>query len=220
LRTSGSSELAGRIVAIVGDARERGLDREPGPTVYSCMSAPNPTPYFLVRTHGDPAALISAIRRGMKEIEPLRSVYDAAPLQDRLGDAFKENRLRAFVLAMFAASALLLACVGLYGTVSYVVSLRRREIGVRMAIGATRSGIVRFFVAQGARVAATGCLVGLGLSLGSGRVLSGMLYGVTASDPLTLSGVTGLVLTVASLAVLVPSARAAFVDPTKVLRDQ
>jgi putative ABC transport system permease protein len=209
-----------RIVGVVGDARERGLDREPGPTVYSCVSAPNPMPHFLVRTRGEPLAVAQAVRLKMKELEPLRSVYDIAPLEERIGDAFTENRLRTTVLVLFAATALSLACVGLYGTLSYVVSLRRREVGLRLALGARRSDILRQFLGQGLRVAGVACLCGLVLSLAFTRVLSNMLYGVSASDPVTLSSVIAIVLVVAGLAALVPATRAALVEPMRVLRGE
>ncbi len=210
---------ASRIVGVVGDARERGLDQEPGPTVYWCMSAPNPMPYFVVHARGDLGALAPSVRRLMKEIEPLRSVYEVAPLEERIGDAFAENRLRMLLLALFATTALSLACVGLYGTLSYAISVRRREVGLRLALGAPRRGIVAHFLARVAWVVAPACVLGIVLSFASSRLLSGMLYGVSPSDPTTLLGVVALVLAVATLAVLVPVTRAALLEPTKVLRD-
>jgi predicted permease len=210
----------GRIVGIVGDARERGLDRDPGPIVYSCFSAPNPMPYFLVRTRGEPAAVAQAVRLKLKELEPLRAVYDIAPLEERIGDAFAQNRLRMVLLVLFAMTALSLACVGIYGTLGYVVSLRRREIGLRLALGAVRSDIIRQFLMQGLRVAGFACVCGLVLSLAFTRVLSTMLYGVSPSDPITLSIVTAIVLAVAAIASLVPAIRGARLDPMRVLRDE
>lgn len=217
---SGNNARSDRIVGIVGNIRERGLDREPGPTVYWCRSAPNPTPYFLVRTAGDPSAIGSAVRLRMKEMDPLRSVYDVAPLEQRIGDAFKESRLRMLLVTLFAASALSLTCIGLYGTLSYVVSLRSREVGLRLAIGATRARILRQFLWQGLGVAGAGCAIGLLLALVSTRAMGGMLYGVSASDPLTLVVVIATVLLVAAVAAFVPAARAAFVEPMRVLREQ
>jgi len=211
---------ASRIVGVVGDARERGLDREPGPTVYWCMSAPSPMPYFVVRARGDLGAVAQSVRMLMKDIEPLRSVYEVAPLEERIGDAFKENRLRMLLLAVFATAALSLACVGLYGTLSYAISVRRREVGLRLALGAPRHGIVGHFLARVAWVVGPACALGIALSLASSRLLSGMLYGVSPSGPATLLGVVGLVLAVATLAVLVPATRAALLEPTQVLRDQ
>jgi predicted permease len=220
LSTASGSSPPARIVGIVGDARERGLDREPGPVVYTCLSAPNPTPYFLVRTHGEPLALTQTVRGRMKELEPGRAVYDIAPVEERIGDAFTQNRLRTLLLVLFAVTALSLACVGLYGTLSYVVNLRRREVGLRLALGAARTDIIRQFLVQGLRVAALASLCGLMLSLALTRVLSHMLYGVSPSDPVTLSSVIAIVLVVAGLAALVPATRAALVDPMRVLRDE
>lgn len=165
-----------RIVGVVADARERGLDRDPGPTVYSCAFW-HPMPYFLVRTHGDPLAIAHAVRLKIKEIDPLRSVYDVAPLEERIGDAFTENRLRTALLVLFAVTALSLACVGLYGTLSYVVSLRRREVGLRLALGALRRQIIGQYLVHGLRVVGLACVCGLALSFAFTRALSSMLYG-------------------------------------------
>jgi predicted permease len=209
-----------RIIGIVGDAREQGIDRSPTPTVYQCFSAPTPFPLFLVRTSGDPAALSSAVRLKINALEPLRSVYDIAPLDERIGDAYAENRLRTVVLAALAVTALVLACLGIYGTLGYVVGLRRREIGLRLALGAARSRILRQFVSQGVRVAAIACAFGLGLSFMFTRALSGMLFGVTPNDPATLAAAVAGVLGVAALAALIPAARAALVQPMRTLRDE
>jgi putative ABC transport system permease protein len=208
-----------RVVGIVGDARERGLDRAPEPTVYTCYSTPNPTPYFLLRTDVEPMALAQTVRLKIKEIEPLRSVYDIAPLEERIEGAFAENRLRTTLLVLFAVAALSLACVGLYGTLSYMVSLRRREVGLRLALGAARGGIVRQFLLQALRVVGVACVCGLALSVAFTRVLSGMLYGVSPLDPVVLAGVVAVVLVIASLAALIPATRAALVEPMQVLRD-
>jgi putative ABC transport system permease protein len=209
-----------QIVGIVGNARERGLDRDPVPIVYTCFNAPNPTPYVLLRTSGDPAALIQAVRARVNAIEPQRAVYDIAPLGTLLGDAFTQNRLRAGLVAVFAASALVLACVGLYGTLSYAVNLRRREIGLRLALGAMRRDIIRRYVTQVLLIASAASVCGLALARALSGVMAGMLVGVSPGDPLTLAGVTALVLLVAGIAALVPATRAALVEPMRVLRDE
>jgi putative ABC transport system permease protein len=209
-----------RIVGIVGDAREGGIDRDPAPAVYSCFSAPTPFPWFLVRTSGDQLTVASAVRLKINELEPLRSVYDIMPLDERIGGAYAQNRLRTVVLALFAVTALSLACLGIYGTLSYVASLRRREVGLRLALGAGRSGIMRQFMGQGMRVAGLACVCGLALSVAFTRVLSGMLYGVSPSDPATLFSVVAIVLAVAALAAFIPAARAAFLPPMRALREE
>jgi putative ABC transport system permease protein len=211
---------AGEIRGIVGDAREQGMNREPGPTVYWCMSAPMPDPHYLVRTRTEPMVLAETLRQKIHELEPGRSVFEFMPLEEHLDEAFAENRLRTVLLGVFSATAISLACIGLYGTLSYSVSMRRREVGLRLALGALRGQIVKQFLLQGLGVSFLGCVAGWGLAVVFGRVLSGMLYGVTSSDVTTLSAVVLLVLVVAAVASLVPAIRAARVEPMNVLRDE
>ena len=163
--------------------------------------------------------MAETVRRKIKEIEPARSVFDLTPLEDRLGEAYSENRLRMMTLASFALTAVLLACVGLYGTLGYLVSIRRREIGLRLALGAMRGQIVRRYFGQGVGVAVVACAAGLGLSVLFNRALASMLIGVSPSDPTTLGAVSLVILTAAALASVVPSIRAALVEPTQVLRE-
>ena len=208
------------IVAVTGNAREQGIDREPVPTVYSCISAPNPTPYFLVRTEGDPIALAQTVRVTMRAREPLRSVYAIATLEDRIGGAFAQNRLRTQVLSGFAATAVALAGIGLYGTLSYVVGLRRREVGLRLALGATRQMIVSQFLRQGLTVIAVACAAGLALAAMATRVLEGMLFGVSPADPWVLSSVIAIVMAVTLVGALIPAVRASMIAPMRALRDE
>jgi putative ABC transport system permease protein len=209
----------GRIVAVVGNARERGIDHDPVPTVYTCLGAPNPTPYFVLRTSAEPLAMVRAVRAKMKEIEPQRSVHDIGALDERIDAAYSVRRLLTLLLLLFALSALSLACVGLYGTLSYAIGLRRREVGLRMALGALRGDIVRHFLGQGLRVVGFACASGLVLALALRRVMAGLLFGVSATDASTLAFVVALVLVTAALASLVPAVRAARLDPMRVLRE-
>lgn len=208
------------IRGIVGDAREQGLSSAPIPTAYWCVSAPNPSPYFLVRTQSDPALMAETVRQRIHSIDPARSVYDISPLQQHLSDTFAEDRLRTLLLTLFALTAISLACIGLYGTLSYFVTVRKREIGLRLALGAARSQIVARFMTQAIAVTALGCTAGIGLAFLSTRAFSGMLYGVSASDPKTFILIPLLVLIVATIASFVPAIRAARVDPMQVLRDE
>lgn len=211
---------AARIVGIVADAREQGLNQEPVPIVYWCHSAPVPAPLFLVRTRTEPMAMAETIRRKLHELEPRRSVYEMMPLSERLDDTFAENRLRTALLTAFAVTAVSLAAVGLYGTLSYLVSMRRREIGVRIALGALRREVASSFLRQGLRVSLAGCIAGLWLAVALGRALSGMLYGVSPLDLRTFLGVLLLVLVTAALSSLWPAIRAARIDPMRVLREE
>jgi putative ABC transport system permease protein len=211
---------AARIVGVVADAREEGLIREPVPTVYWCNSAPVPAPLFLVRTRGEQTALAETIRRRIHELEPRRSVYEVMALEDRLADTFAEHRLRTTLLTAFAGTAVLLAAIGLYGTLSYIVSMRRREIGVRMAMGALRSNIAATFMRQGLGVSLAGCAAGIVVAGVLGRVLVGMLYGVSPLDAATFLGVVLLMGTIATVSSAWPAIRAARTDPMRVLRDE
>ena len=210
----------GEIRGVVSDTREQGLNKEPAPAVYWCGGSAQPGTFFLIRTQGDPTAMGETLRRKIHEIEPGRSVFDITPLEEHLSDAFAENRLRTVLLSFFAITAISLACVGLYGTLSYMVSVRRREVGLRLALGALRSEIVKKFLGQGLAVATLAALVGLGLSLVFTQLLAGMLYGVSPTDPFTLTAVILLTLAVAAVASLIPAIRAALVEPMQVLREE
>ncbi len=208
------------IRGIVADAREQGLNREPGPTVYWCISAPDPSPFVLLRAEGEPLAMAEVLRRRIGQIEPARSVFDISPLDERLSDTFSENRLRTVLLTLFALTAVSLACIGLYGTLSYFVNVRRREVGLRLALGAVRGQIVRQFLIKGLAVSLIGCVAGVALALAFGKALAGMLYGVSTTDTETLFSVVILIMTVTLLASLWPALRAARVEPMEVLRDE
>jgi putative ABC transport system permease protein len=217
---NGYSPPPAQIEGIVGDAREQGLNREPVPTVYWCYSAPSPFAAFLVRTRGEPMAMANALRRKMREIEPARSVYEVMPLSQHLAEPFAENRLRTTLLTFFAATAVSLACLGLYGTLSYVVSTRRREVGLRLALGALRRQIVGQFLSYGLRASLLGCAAGLCLAAVFARLLSGMLFGISLLDPTTFITVVLLVLVTGALSSFLPAIRAASLDPIEVLRDE
>jgi putative ABC transport system permease protein len=208
------------IVGVAGDARESGLDQAPFPTAYWCAPIAEPGTYFIVRTHNAPMTMAETVRRQLRDIEPMRSAYDFAPLEQHFSDALAENRMRTILLTFFAVTALSLACVGLYGTLSYSVSVRRREVGLRLALGALRGQIVKQFLWQGLTVCALGCVAGFVLAAASSRVLAGLLYGVSPTDLRTLGGVILLVLGVAALASLLPSVRASRVEPMQVLREE
>lgn len=207
-----------RVVGIVANAREAAVDREATPTVYVCDLGATPNPWYLARVTGAPGVMVNAVRMKLKEVEPLRAVYEIAPLEQHIGRAYAETRLRTILLALFALTALSLACLGVYGTLSYVVGLKRREVGLRLALGAARFSVLRHFLTQGLRVVGVACLSGLVLAAAFTRLLSGMLFGISPSDPVTVIGVLGTVLLVATVAALIPAARAALAQPAQALR--
>ena len=208
------------IVGVASDVRESGLDQPPVPTVYWCAPIAEPGTYFLVRTRNAPMTMAETIRKQLRDIDPQRSVYDFAPLEQHFSDALAQNRLRTILLTFFAATALSLACIGLYGTLSYSVNIRRREVGLRLALGALRGQIVKQFLWQGLAVCLLGCGAGFVLAAASSRVLAGLLYGVSPTDIPTLCSVILLVVLVAVAASLLPAFRASRVDPMQVLRDE
>jgi putative ABC transport system permease protein len=208
-----------RIVGIVGNARERGADYDPAPTVYTCFSAPNPAPWHIIRTSGDPMAMAETIRRKIHDVEPQRSVYDVVALDNRIGDAYSQNRLRTWLLTAFAMTALSLVCAGVYGTLSYTANLRRREVALRLALGALRHRVVQELMTTSVRIVSTSTAFGLVLALLFTQSLSTMLYGVSPADPVTLAGVIAVVAGVAFIAAVIPAARAAFVQPMRALRE-
>jgi putative ABC transport system permease protein len=210
----------GAIRGVVADAREEGLNTQPVPTVYSCFTAPNPFPNYLVRTRGNPSEMAEAIRRRVHELEPSRSVYGITPLQGHLDEVSFENRLRTLLLSVFAGSAVLLACIGIYGTLNYLGRLRQREVGMRLALGALPRQIVTRFLLQGLRVTGIGCAGGLVLSLAATHLIDSMLYGVSTLDPATYGSVLLLILLVATAASLIPAWRASRIELVQVLREE
>jgi ABC-type antimicrobial peptide transport system permease subunit len=175
---------------------------------------------FLLRTPGDPSSIIETVRAKVKATS--RYVPSATWRRSarRIGNEYTDDRLRTAALGLFAAAALSLACLGGYGTLSYVASLRRREVGLRVALGALQGHIVRQFLAKALRVVAISCAAGLVLALALSRSISGMLYGVSPMDPVTLTGVVTIVVVVAAFAAFLPALRAARVDPMDALREE
>jgi ABC-type antimicrobial peptide transport system permease subunit len=205
---------------VYGNAREFGVDRSPVPTLYDCRAAVAFPPLaFLVRTNGNPEDAVAAIRQSVRRVEPARALYDVLTLDSRIGTEYASDKLRATLVGMFAGAALALVCVGVYSTLAYIVSLRHREIGLRIAIGAKRSRILRQFVSKAMRVVTVAAILGLVGSLMVSRVFSSMLFAVSASDPLTIAAVIVVVLFVAIWAALLPSLNASRVDPMVALRE-
>jgi predicted permease len=207
------------IVGVVGDAREDGLAAAPSPYIYTCQAAGSwPDPEYVVRTKGDPRALMQQVRQLVHGVEPNRAVFGVKLLDTVVDEALEQPRLNTRFVAMFAAAAMLLASVGLYSLISLVVTARTREIGVRIALGAGRTQIMRLVLAGAAQLLAAGIVAGLALTLGAQRLIKSVLFGVSPLDAWTLGAAVAVLAAVSMLAAFLPARRAASIDPLDAMR--
>jgi putative ABC transport system permease protein len=173
-----------------------------------------------VRVTGDPMSVAAAARQAVWSVDPTQPVSNIRTMDEILAEEVAQRRIGMTLLAAFAALALALASLGIYGVLSYSVAQRTQEIGIRMALGAGRKDVLRIVLADGMRLAAAGVAIGLGASFALTRLMAGLLFGVSASDPRTLGGVTLLLITVAFVACFIPARRATKVDPMVALRTE
>jgi len=206
------------IVGVVRDTKYSDLRRELNPTMYIPQSGTGAS--FEVRTAGDPQALVPAIRRVVRDINPNLPLRDVTTESQQIDRLLFEERLVARLSSFFGSLALVLACIGLYGLLSYEVARRTREIGIRMALGAQVSDVLWLVVKQGIALVLVGGVAGTGVALAVTRYLTSMLYGVRAYDPLTIIAVAALLALVALTACYIPALRAARVDPIVALRHE
>src|SRR6185436_16700865 len=217
---SGAASFPSEIIGVVGDVRQRGLASEPGPMMYSCGLMPYwPDPRYLVRVDDPRRVTVAAIRDAVREIDPARAVYAARPLEEFLAESISQPRLNALMLSAFAWTTLLLASMGLYGVLSQVVAARRREIGLRIALGARRAQVLGSIAAQAGMVTAAGLAAGLGIAAAFAQVMRTLLFGITPRDPVIFAAATGVVALVAMAAAIVPARRALGVEPMAALRE-
>jgi predicted permease len=214
-------EVWREVVGIVKSARPTGLDREPGPEVYVPLElAPMPVGMLFVRSPLPKADIAQSIRQAVAEVDRNHPVYNIISMEDLLYDSVSTRRFTMSMLGGFSALALILAMMGVYGVLSYAVAQRTPEIGIRIALGAQGRDVLRMILAQGLKPVVIGSVAGLIASLALGRVLSGLLYGVTATDPATFTVVVLLLLFAALLACYLPARRATKVDPMVALREE
>jgi putative ABC transport system permease protein len=210
------------VVGVVSDVKSSGLDRPEPPAIYAPHTQRMFTwlrwNTFVVRTHGEPRSYTRAVREELTRVDPLQPVYDVAPLDAVVADSVAARRFHTGLVDAFAVLALALAAVGVYGTIGYWVAGRTREIGVRMALGAPRARIVLMVVARAAALTALGVVVGIVLSLATGRALSTLLFDVEPFDLPTIGAVSLLVLATGVAAASIPARRAAALDPLEVIR--
>jgi predicted permease len=208
------------IVGIVGHAKQSDLagDVVKGKYYYPLFQVAIPMATFVVRSQSDPAHLAGAIRDTVRTIDPTLALSDIKTLDDMVGNSLAPRRFVVTLLGIFAGMALLMAALGLYGVITYSVTQRTQEIGIRMALGAQRREVLRMVIGQGMQLAGIGAAIGLVASLSFNRVLKNQLFQVSAFDPLTFA-VTALVLIGAALlASYIPAVRATRVDPMEALR--
>jgi predicted permease len=213
------------IIGITGDVRFGGLDQDPRAELY--------TPYmqmpwsmggmtFVARTAGEPLALVEPMQRAIWSVDADQMIYDVRTMQRIVGESSSVlmGRILAVALGVFATLALTLAALGLYGVISYGVAQRTYEIGVRAALGAARADLLRMVLGQGLRLVVFGLLIGLVGAFALTRVMESLLFGVSATDPLTFAAVATLLVAVSAAASLIPALRAARVDPVTALRTE
>jgi putative ABC transport system permease protein len=214
------------VVGVVGDIHHTGLDTEPQPEAFVVFNQlPDGIPLgrggatsIVLRTSGDPLRAVPFVRQAVLEIDRNIPLDNVMTMEARLSASVAAPRFYAILLGLFALLALVLAAVGLYGVLAYNVSQRHREIGVRMALGAEGRDILTLVLRQGLLLTVVGVAIGLAAALGTTRLLTTLLFGVTATDPATYAGISALLVVVAIAACWIPARRAIRVDPMTALR--
>jgi putative ABC transport system permease protein len=214
-----SSQALAEIIGVVGDVRHDGLTADPAPTVFLLHAqTPGYITNLVVRTNGDPVAHAPAIRRAIHEVDPTQAVSGVGTIEQDIAQVLARPRLQAALVTCFAAIAVVLAVIGVYGLVAYVVTLRTHEIGIRLALGATRETVFFELFGQGAQLVLAGLVVGVAAAIALRGMVSTFVFGVTTADPLTYLvaavGFSG----VALAAVVIPARRASRVEPIDALR--
>jgi predicted lysophospholipase L1 biosynthesis ABC-type transport system permease subunit len=210
------------VVGVVGDVKHLGLDEGEVPMFYT-PQAQQPsyhTMSLVVRASADPATLTTAIRGELARLDRGVPLYRVRTLDAVVRSTAAAPEMRAWLFGLFAVLALILSIIGVYGVVGYLVGQRTQEIGIRLALGAERGRVLRALLAEGLRPVALGLVAGLAVSLAMGRLLTRLLFGITATDPATYSAVVVVLLAAAIVATWIPARRALRVDPMRALRSE
>ena len=207
------------VIGIVADVKYGGLAERAEPTLYLPLQQwPSRDQHLIVRTTGDPAGVLRSIRDALQAIDPDLPLGDVRTLDERLRKSTAPARFRTGLMALFGAIGLILAAIGTYGVIAYSVTQRTRELGVRMALGATRYDVLRMVVRETLQLAGFGTVIGLALALAAGRSIASVLFTVSPYDSLTLISMSTLLVLVALTSGVVPALRAATMDPVVALR--
>ena len=208
------------VIGVVGDMRRHGLENQPRPHVFEWDDQTHVAPDLVVRTAGEPSGLAAALRTAVRSIEPGAVIVSIMTMEQQLNQQTAPRRFQTWLLGIFALLAVILAGVGIYGVMHYSMTQRTREIGVRMALGATAQNVLQMVLRQGFTLALIGVAAGLVGSWWLTGLLKSMLYAVTPTDPLTFIAVDTLLLGVSLAATAVPAWRATRVDPSASLRHE
>jgi putative ABC transport system permease protein len=208
-------------VGIVGNIRFRAAESESGlEFYYPYHQWPTPGFYYVLRTTRDPESLAMEVRQAVAAVDKDTPVVEIKPMARVISDSIWQRRLWGALFTAFSLLALALAAVGIYGVMSYLVTQRTREIGIRVALGSSHQGVLTLIANEGMRLVSLGVVIGLGGAVLLGRSLESILYGVTSRDPATMVGVAVTLVVVALAACLVPARRAARIDPLVALRQE
>jgi putative ABC transport system permease protein len=208
------------IVGVVGDIKYRGLDEEPQPTLYTPFAqTPFMWLYVMVRSPGNVESMVRTLRASVPSVHASLTAGNIRPMADVIAQSVAEPRFNMILVSAFAALALVLSSIGIYGVIAYSVAQRTHEIGVRMALGAARPDVLRLVLLEGAGIALAGVALGLAGALALTRVMATLLVGVSPRDPLTFGLGALVLLAVAVVASYVPARRASRVDPMTALRE-
>jgi ABC-type antimicrobial peptide transport system permease subunit len=222
------------IVGVVGHVNQWGLDSDLNEQLraqiyFSCVQMPDDYivgvpggggTFLAVRSALPTEQLVEGLRRTSREINSNQAIYNVQTMNSVITASLAARRFSMTLFASFAGLALLLSSIGIYGVISYVVGQKTREIGLRMALGASRSAVMRMILSQGGKLAAAGIVIGLGVSLALTRSMEAMIFGVSATDPFTFIAVATLLTAVALAACYIPARRAMRVDPMEALRHE
>jgi predicted permease len=212
-------EPVATVIGVVRHVRNGGPRDDGEPQIYlSMLQAPQRLVFYVAQTTGDPRPLVAAIRPAMRDVDPGLPLQRVLPMDELTGQMLASDRFNALLLSAFAAIALLLAVIGLYGVLSHVVAERTREIGIRLALGGRPAHVVRQVVTEGLALTAAGLAIGLLAAAALGRLLSGLVFAVEVVDPVTYAGIAVVLLAAALAAAAAPAVRATRVDPVDVLR--